>query len=356
RASAPLKIMQGNSQNCKASLASAAVRADPKLNPQLIVCILGSKTNGLSGLYADIKKICLTDLGINSQCFQSKEIGGPLWKQICYNAALKINGKLGGTNSRLIPKQLDFKGAKPYMVIGADVFHPSIEDKKKGRPSVAGLVASMDPYATKYVGRYSMNKKLKNEVIEEIGSIIIDFVKVFFEESNKKYLPQAILFYRDGVAEGQFEIIIEHEVNKLLDELKSFYQSPKPKDESDADPKGNGNCQPGTVIDKDIVVPQYFTFYLQSHSSPLGTARSAYYHVIYDEIGFSQDEMHTLTYNLCFSSVRCNLSLSMVTPLHYAHNLANLAKNLVTYDEFPPKAAGRRSAPTPDPEFVKNGK
>ncbi|CAG8810457.1 6045_t:CDS:2, partial [Racocetra fulgida] len=109
RANPPLKVMQGNSQNCK-----AVIRADPKLNPQLIVCILASKVNGLSGLYADIKKICITDLGIHSQCFQSKEIGGSgsLWKQICYNAALKINGKLGGTNSRLIPKQLDFKGAK----------------------------------------------------------------------------------------------------------------------------------------------------------------------------------------------------------------------------------------------------
>ncbi|CAG8635425.1 4157_t:CDS:2, partial [Cetraspora pellucida] len=152
------------------------------------------------------------------------------------------------------------------MIIGADVFHPSIEDKKKGRPSVAGLVASMDQFATKYIGRYSMNEKLKNEVIEGIGSIFVDFVKVFFEKTNNKYFPEAILFYRDGVAEGQFEIIMEDEVCKILDELKNFYQShghkppkltviimqkrhhtrAKPKDDSNVDSKGNGNCQPGT--------------------------------------------------------------------------------------------------------------
>ncbi|KAF0548446.1 Piwi-domain-containing protein [Gigaspora margarita] len=376
----PLKMIPGNPQNCKEALTLAAQRGNPKLNPQLIVCILASKVNGMAGIYADIKRTCLVDLGINSQCFQSKEIGDRLWRQICHNVALKINGKLGGTNSRLIQKQLDFKDSKRYMIIGADVFHPSKEDKRKGRPSTAAIVASMDQYATKYVGRYSMNKKLKNEVIEEIDSIVIDFVKLF-EEKSKKFLPEAILFYRDGVAEGQFEIIMENEVAKLIDALKDFYKSrglsppkltfvimqkrhhtrAKPNDESKADPKGNGNCKPGTIIDKDIVVPQYFTFFLQSHSSPLGTARPAYYHVIYDETGFSQDEMHTLTYNLCFSSVRCNLALSMVTPLHYAHNLANLAKNFVTYKEFPVKAAGRGGrqpqAPAPaDPEFVQEGK
>ncbi|CAG8559763.1 986_t:CDS:10 [Dentiscutata erythropus] len=349
----PVKIIQGNTQNCKDALTSAAQRANPKLNPQLIVCIL---------------------------CLQSKEIGERRWRQVCHNIALKINGKLGGTNSRLIPKQLDFKDSKRYMVIGADVFHPSREDKRKGRPSTAAIVASIDPPATKYIGRYSMNKKLKNEVIEEIDSIVLDFVELF-EKVSKKSPPEAILFYRDGVAEGQFESIMENEVTKLLDALKPFYETrklpppkltfvimqkrhhtrAKPNDESKADPKGNGNCKPGTVIDKDIVVPQYFTFFLQSHSSPLGTARPAYYHVIYDEIGFSQDEMQTLTYNLCFSSVRCNLSLSMVTPLHYAHNLANLAKNLVTYKEFPVKPPGRggrqTQAPAPaDPENVQDGK
>ncbi|CAG8635409.1 4156_t:CDS:10 [Cetraspora pellucida] len=115
RVNRPLKIMQGNPQNCKAALTSAAVSADPKKNPQLIVCILASKINGFSGLYAEIKKVCITELGVHSQCFQSKEIGESQWRTICYNASLKINGKLGGTNSRLIPKQLDFKGAKPVL-------------------------------------------------------------------------------------------------------------------------------------------------------------------------------------------------------------------------------------------------
>ncbi|CAG8691477.1 23197_t:CDS:2, partial [Gigaspora rosea] len=322
------------------ALALAAQRKNTEMDPQLIVSIVSSKINGVSGIYTEIKKACLVDLGINSQCFQSGERQWrQRWKPICNN----------------------------YMILGADVFHPSKEEKKKGRPSIAAIVASMDPYATKYVGRYSMNKKLKNEVIEEIDSMIKDFIETF-EEKNDKSLPEAILFYRDGVAEGQFEIIMNDEVNKLLDALKDLYQSrelsppkltfvimqkrhhtrAKPDDESNADPKSKGNCQPGTIIDKTIVVPQYFTFLLQSHSSPLGTARPAYYHVIYDEIGFSQDEMQTLTYNLCFSSVRCNLALSMVTPLHYAHNLANLAKNFVTYEESP--VDGDR------PEDVLNGK
>lgn len=301
----PQKIIPGNPQDFKKTLALVAQNKNTKVDLQLIVCILANKFNGI---YAEIKKICLIDLGINSLCFQSRNILRSRWKQICNNLALRINGKLGGTNSRLIPNQLYFKGSKKYMIIGAYFSHP-----------IAAIVASMDSFAVKYA----------------------DFIKLF--EDMNKYLPEAILFYRESVTERQFKIIMEHEVIKLLDAFKVFYQSrkhpppnltfvimrkqhntrAKPNNKFKADPKGNGNCQPGTVIDKDIVVPQYFNFYLQSHSSLTGTAIPAYYNVFYDEVGFSRDEMQTLTYNLCFLSVRCSLALSTVTHYIMLTNLQN---------------------------------
>ena len=59
------------------------------------------------------------------------------------------------------------------MVFGADVFHPGREDK--GRPSVAAVCASVDKQVTRYVGRHSMNRKIKNEIIENLESMTVDY-------------------------------------------------------------------------------------------------------------------------------------------------------------------------------------
>lgn len=111
------------------------------------------------------------------------------------------------------------------MFFGADVYHPGDEEKKKGRPSVASVVASVNREATRYAARYSMNQLLKNETIEDFNSLVIDLVKEYKE--NNSDLPEQIVFYRDGIAEGQFAKIMDEEVLPLEDELKKLYA---PKD------------------------------------------------------------------------------------------------------------------------------
>ncbi|CAF4366269.1 unnamed protein product, partial [Rotaria sordida] len=55
------------------------------------------------------------------------------------------------------------------------------------------------------------------------------------------------------------------------------------------------NIQPGTVVDTDIVPPNGFYFYLNSHAPIKGTSRPVLYQVLYDEIGFTSDEIQQLT-------------------------------------------------------------
>ncbi|CAG8591139.1 14538_t:CDS:10, partial [Acaulospora morrowiae] len=336
-------------------------KSNPKL-PRLMICIVPHKLSSKNGIYQEIKKCCAIELGVISQCIVGSHMKGKQgkWRQICANLALKINGKLGGTNSTLARREMSFfeRDSKEkasfllnkFMFFGADVFHPDPEDKKKGRPSVAALCASMNPEATKYVSRYCMNQELNNESIEDICRMVSELMEQY--KINNNDLPDQIVFYRDGIAEGQFEKIMREEVMPIENELKKIYGSrdpPKftfvivqkrhharfvPVNESEADPQGK-NCKPGTVIDTGIVVPQYFTFFLQSHASPLGTARSTYYHVIRNGGNFKANEMYNLTYKLCFLSVRCNLSICHVTPVHYAHHIANHAKHFVQYEEYP---------------------
>ncbi|CAG8510781.1 5078_t:CDS:10 [Acaulospora morrowiae] len=326
--------------------------------PQLIICVIRKKLKGDSGIRPIIKKTCGTILGVISQCIVASNIGSEKWRQICGNLALKINGRLGGTNSTLYNHELKFKTTTTPMVLGADVFHPGIEEKRKGQPSVAAVCASMDPELTRYVARYGMNKILNNETIEDIENMMKDLLEQF-RRRNDGALPEQIIFYRDGVSEGQFQTVLDVEIfaiKNVFKEVYKYHDPPKltflivqkrhharflPVNEKDRDPNG-GNCKPGTVIDTGIVVPQNFTFFLQSHASPLGTARSAYYHVILNEGNFSADEIQGITYRLCFLSVRCNMALSHVTPVHYAHHIANQARYFVDYDPIPVSARGGR--------------
>lgn len=55
----------------------------------------------------------------------------------------------------------------------------------------------------------------------------------------------------------------------------------------------------GLVVDTDVVNPNYSNFYLQSHDSPKGTARSAHYVVIENESGYNLKELEEL---VCYRS------------------------------------------------------
>lgn len=87
--------------------------------PQLLVCIL---PNTGTPLYASIKRVADTSLGVASQCVQRNHIRMPK-KQYCANVCLKINAKLGGTNQRLANNMTPFMG-EPTLILGGDVSHP----------------------------------------------------------------------------------------------------------------------------------------------------------------------------------------------------------------------------------------
>jgi len=91
------------------------------VRPQLILCIL---SNTGVPLYADIKRVGDTVIGISTQCIQGKHIMS-IKRQYCANVCLKINAKLGGMNSYLSKHQLPFVNEEPTILFGANVTHPS---------------------------------------------------------------------------------------------------------------------------------------------------------------------------------------------------------------------------------------
>jgi hypothetical protein len=92
-----------------------------KAQPQLILCIL---PNTGVPLYAEIKRVSDTVIGVASQCVQSRHTMQAK-KQYCANVCLKMNVKLGGMNSFLNPTQIPFITERPTILMGADVTHPA---------------------------------------------------------------------------------------------------------------------------------------------------------------------------------------------------------------------------------------
>lgn len=299
--------------------------------PQFVLCILPTDD---AGLYGDIKRCTDTVIGLPSQCMLMKHIRRPS-KQYCANICLKINVKLGGVNSSL-GRQLKFIVERPTMVFGADVTHPGVGEADK--PSVAALVGSMDIKMSRYTASVRVQGS-RVEIVEDLKTMFKEQIQHFVAANRTR--PQRILFYRDGVSEGQFAQVLDFELTAIKNGCKEIDPSYDPKisfilvqkrhhtrffTASPGDADRSGNIPAGTVVDTGVVHPNQFDFYLCSHGGIQGTSRPAHYHVVHDENNFDADELQTLSYHLCYTFARCTRSVSIVTPAYYAHLVAFRAR------------------------------
>ncbi|XP_058090486.1 protein argonaute 1-like [Magnolia sinica] len=318
----------------------------------LLIVILPDN-NG--SLYGDLKRICETDLGLVSQCCLTKHVFR-MSKQYLANVALKINVKVGGRNTVLVDalsRRIPLVSDRPTIIFGADVTHP--HPGEDSSPSIAAVVASQDwPEVTKYAGLVCAQAH-RQELIQDLfkvwqdpvrgtitGGMIKELLISFRRATGQK--PQRIIFYRDGVSEGQFYQVLLYEldaIRKACASLEPNYQPPvtfvvvqkrhhtrlfanNHSDRYSVDK--SGNILPGTVVDTKICHPTEFDFYLCSHAGIQGTSRPAHYHVLWDENKFTADGLQSLTNNLCYTYARCTRSVSIVPPAYYAHLAAFRAR------------------------------
>ncbi|TVU39346.1 hypothetical protein EJB05_12759 [Eragrostis curvula] len=141
-----------------------------------------------------------------------------------------------------------------------------------GNGSLYGyVVASLDwPEVAKYNGVVRAQGH-RVEIINGLEDIVKELLLSFQKENGK---PQQLIFYRDGVSEGQFKQVLEQEIPE---------------------------------IEK-------------------GTSRPTHYHVLRDDNKFTADSLQSLTYNLCYTYSSCCRSVSIAPPAYYAHKLAFRAR------------------------------
>ncbi|CAB1321200.1 unnamed protein product [Coregonus sp. 'balchen'] len=289
---------------------------------QLIIVILPGKTP----VYAEVKRVGDTLLGMATQCVQVKNVVKTS-PQTLSNLCLKINVKLGGINNIL----------QPVIFLGADVTHPPAGDGKK--PSIAAVVGSMDAHPSRYCATVRVQRP-RQEVIQDLASMVRELLIQFYKST--RYKPTRIIFYRDGVSEGQFRQVLYYELLAIREACIMLEKEYQPgityivvqkrhhtrlfcADRNERVGR-SGNIPAGTTVDTDITHPYEFDFYLCSHAGIQGTSRPSHYHVLWDDNCFTADEFQLLTYQLCHTYVRCTRSVSIPAPAYYAHLVAFRAR------------------------------
>ncbi|XP_037052468.1 protein argonaute-2 isoform X4 [Bradysia coprophila] len=300
---------------------------------QLVVVVLPGKTP----VYAEVKRVGDTVLGMATQCVQAKNVNKTS-PQTLSNLCLKINVKLGGINSILVPSIRPSVFNKPVIFLGADVTHPPAGDNKK--PSIAAVVGSMDAHPSRYAATVRVQQH-RQEIIQELSSMVRELLIMFYK-STGGYKPHRIILYRDGVSEGQFPHVLQHELTALREACIKLEAGYRPgitfivvqkrhhtrlfcADKKEQSGK-SGNIPAGTTVDVGITHPTEFDFYLCSHQGIQGTSRPSHYHVLWDDNQFDSDELQCLTYQLCHTYVRCTRSVSIPAPAYYAHLVAFRAR------------------------------
>ncbi|KRY35297.1 Dolichyl-diphosphooligosaccharide--protein glycosyltransferase subunit STT3A, partial [Trichinella spiralis] len=345
---------------------------------QLVIVVLPGKTP----VYAEVKRVGDTLVGVASQCVQAKNVNKTS-TQTLSNLCLKINVKLGGINNILLPSIRPKVFNEPVIFMGADITHPPAGDGSK--PSIAAVddvVGSMDAHPSRYSASVRMQyprrvpdertgrmKDERLERIEDLALMVKELLIQFYQSTRFK--PTRIILYRDGISEGQFYQVLQHELGAMREACIMLERGYQPgityvavqkrhhtrlfcAERRDMQGK-SGNIPAGTAVDSGITHPQEFDFYLCSHAGIQGTSRPSYYHVLWDDNNFTADEMQQLTYQLCHTYVRCTRSVSIPAPAYYAHLVAFRARYHLVDSDRDSAEGSVNSAATENGENAEEG-
>uniref|UniRef100_A0AAG5DU07 Argonaute 2 n=1 Tax=Anopheles atroparvus TaxID=41427 RepID=A0AAG5DU07_ANOAO len=299
-----------------------------KENPTITIVVLPFRGE----VYSKVKQkaeLASERIGLLTQCIKAFTVQrkGTDMSTI-NNIMLKINAKTNGANHCLVPQCVPPLGRGKVMYIGADVTHPLSDDV----PSVVGVAALYDLSGF----RYNCSVRLqgaRDEMIRDLENIV--HRQILLYRDYNKALPERIMYFRDGVSDGQFSEILTIELQALHAAIGRVQPGYKPavtfivvqkRHHTRFFPTGscptegkNNNVMPGTIVDREITAPDRFEFYLVSHAAVQGVAKPTKYVVLYDDSNCNPDMLQALTYNLCHMFARCNRAVSYPAPTYYAH-------------------------------------
>lgn len=334
--------------------------------PQILLFILPKDS---SDVYLRIKNTCDCQLGVYSQCVQARNAfkESRQYGFFC-NLLMKFNAKLGGATNRIVLSRPEDHFPDRTMIIGADVSHPAPGSQA---PSYAAMTVSMDSTAMRYAAAVQTNGFRKEMISSRnITTCLTPLIKRWKELNkrlDKEYPPEHVYYFRDGVSEDQFKILLDTEVASLKrlfsfknmgktwtgapvkftvvvaekrHHIRFFPQGPL-KDE-------NENPLPGTIVEHDVTDPNGNDIYLCSHRALQGTARPTHYIMLLDERKIPVKIFQRMLYEQCYQYIRSTTAVSLHPAVYYAHLASKRAQahdSLYAVDWPEGKGKGKEKGP-----------
>ncbi|XP_043640894.1 protein aubergine [Drosophila teissieri] len=295
-------------------------------DPQIVMIVMRSSNEEK---YSCIKKRTCVDRPVPSQVVTLRVIAPRQEKKaglmsIATKVVIQMNAKLMGA-----PWMIDLP-LRGLMTVGFDVCHSS-KDKNK---SYGALVATMDQReSTRYFS--SVTEHMKGQELSEQMSLNMTCALKTYRAQHGS-LPERILFFRDGVGDGQLYQVVNTEVKFLKGKLDEIYKSAGKTEgcrmafivvskRINTRYFANGrNPVPGTVVDDVITLPERYDFFLVSQAVRQGTVSPTSYNVIFDNFGLSADKLQILSYKMTHMYYNFSGTVRVPAVCQYAHKLAFL--------------------------------
>lgn len=294
--------------------------------PQIALIVIGP--NDKRG-YNDIKEACALQSGIPTQCIKINNLNNPKkFDSIMSKIIIQMAAKTGSTPWEM----LNTTPGIPLktMVVGIDVFHDTVLRAK----SVLGFVASIHPRFNNYFNTTRIHEKSGEEIGGKVGECMREALIAFFEATQKRFYPDTIIVYRDGVADSQIEAARRFEVDAIKNTIRGFQgyapnlvyvlvnKKTNAKLYSQSN-RGIDNPQPGTVVNS-VIIPESQSFYLIAHAVTQGMASPTLYRVISNEGNIEIMAIAKLAFKLCYMYYNWTGGIKVPAPTMMAHKLAYL--------------------------------
>ncbi|KAJ6448668.1 Piwi domain-containing protein [Mycena vitilis] len=331
--SRPVHMGAGNAHNPESAIEKACIELGGAHKVDMIVVLLPASAEAIR---TSVKFLCDVKFGVRSQCLRQTKLqkaAPQYFKNICI-----LNARLGGVNAVVDSPILAEIMAKPTMIMGADVTHPPAG---ANRPSVASVVWSYDKVGVRYCATTRVQLP-RMEIIQDLKEMVKMAVIMFGDQYRRP--PSNVIFFRDGVSEGEFAAVEQAEIGEI--EGKKILKARKYADPYPVElpkprltfivvgkrhhvkffPSSNEqryirpfSAPSWLVVHTGLSNPRFPDFYLQSHMAIQGTSRSAHYTILRDDLFHCQiDKLAELSFALCHVYARATCSVSIPAPVYYA--------------------------------------
>ncbi|GIY90920.1 protein argonaute-3 [Caerostris extrusa] len=272
-------------------------------NADLAVLVLPHRDKDI---YEEVKRVTETSLGIVTQCVTDVSVSKKCKPSVVSNICQKLNAKMGGINSSLVPYEIPLIFSKPVIIMGSTSVLPSSHHADFGR--LVSAVGSLDAYPCQYAATVRTQPFSSNKLILDLKPMVLELLTAFYKKSRGRK-PEKIIFFLSGACENQFRNIRDYEV-KCIREACSLLQ---PEYEPDVTFIALQKRHHMRFAPQDIA-----SGCGKAGNIPPGTSKPCHYTVLEDDSDLSADELQKLTYYLCHTYARCTKSISYPAPVRYA--------------------------------------